>query len=72
MLGGHIGGWTTIIKLDISKGNPCPSGWIKITTPGTSPKVVCRSDGHSGDDFNFTIFSYHAHIMLHSARFAAK
>ena len=41
--GGHKGGWTTIVKLNISKGDSCPSGWTKITAPG--PKVVCRSGG---------------------------
>ena len=37
---GHKGGWTTIVKLDTSKGDVCPSGWINITTPGDFPKVV--------------------------------
>ena len=46
--GGHKGGWTTIVKLDTSKGDPCPSGWIRITTPGASSKVVCRSGNNSG------------------------
>ena len=41
--GGHKGGWTTIVKLDTSKGDSCPSGWTIITTPGDLPKVVCRS-----------------------------
>ena len=46
--GGHKGGWTTIVKLDTSKGDSCPSGWTNITTTGASPKVVCRS----GSDAN--------------------
>ena len=25
--GGHKGGWTTIVKLDKSKGDACPPGW---------------------------------------------
>ena len=41
--GGHKGGWTIIVKFDTSKGDPCPSGWTNITTPGDPPKVVCRS-----------------------------
>ena len=41
--GGHKGGWTTIVKLDTSKGDSCPSGWTNITTPGNFSKVVCRS-----------------------------
>ena len=40
--GGHKGGWTTIVKLDTSKGDSCPSGWTKMTTPGDNPKEVCR------------------------------
>ena len=44
--GGHKGGWTTIVKLDTSRGDACPPGWTNITTPGGSPKVVCRT----GDD----------------------
>ena len=41
--GGHKG-WTTIVKLDTSKGDACPSGWTNITTPDVIPKVVCRSE----------------------------
>ena len=41
--GGHKGGWTTVVKIDTSQGDDCPSGWTKITTLGDSPKVVCRS-----------------------------
>ena len=32
--GGYKGGWTTIVKLDTSKGDSCPSGWTRITTLG--------------------------------------
>ena len=53
--GGHKGGWTTIAKFDTSKGDSCPSGWTKITTPGASPKSVCRSGDSAGCDS--TIFS---------------
>ena len=53
--GGHKGGWTTIAKFDTSKGDSCPSGWTKITTPGASPKSVCRSGNYFGCDS--TIFS---------------
>ena len=31
--GGHKGGWMRIVDLDTSKGDDCPSGWTKITTP---------------------------------------
>ena len=31
--GGHKGGWMKIADLDTSRGDDCPSGWTKITTP---------------------------------------
>ena len=31
--GGHKGGWMRIAALDTSRGDDCPSGWTKITTP---------------------------------------
>ena len=46
--GGHNGGWTAIAKFDTSKGDSCPSGWTNITTPGSSPKLVCRSPNDDG------------------------
>ena len=45
--GGHKGGWTTIVKLDASKGDACPSGWTTIATPGAIPKVVCQPSNDS-------------------------
>ena len=56
--GGHKGGWTTIVKLDISKGDSCPSEWTKITTPGDLPKVVCRS-GNDASGCYSAIFTTH-------------
>ena len=53
--GGHKGGWTTIVIFDTSKGDSCPTGWSNITTPGDSPKSVCRSGDNAGCDS--TIFS---------------
>ena len=41
--GGHKGGWTRVIQFDTSQGDPCPSGWTLITTPGANPRNVCRS-----------------------------
>ena len=38
----------TIVKLDTSKGDSCPPGWTRITTPGYLPKLVCRSGNDSG------------------------
>ena len=45
--GGHKGGWMRITDLDTSRGDDCPSGWRKITTPTTEALEVCRafSDG---------------------------
>ena len=31
--GGHKGGWMRIADLDTSRGDDCPSGWTKISTP---------------------------------------
>ena len=31
--GGHKGGWMRIADLNTSRGDDCPSGWTKITTP---------------------------------------
>ena len=34
--GGHKGGWMRIADLDTSRGDDCPTGWAKITTPVTA------------------------------------
>ena len=34
--GGHKGGWMRIADLDTRRGDDCPSGWTKITTPVTA------------------------------------
>ena len=44
--GGHKGGWMRIVDLDTSRGDNCPTGWTKTTTPNTSGNPatdVCRS-----------------------------
>ena len=44
--GGYKGGWMRIADLDTSRGDDCPIGWRKITTPNnpTYPsKVACQS-----------------------------
>ena len=44
--GGHKGGWMRIADLDASRGDNCPTGWSKITTPsglGHPTTDVCRS-----------------------------
>ena len=43
---GQKGGWMRIADLDTSRGDDCPNGWNKITTPDSAiypTKVVCRS-----------------------------
>ena len=77
--GGHKGGWTTIVKFDISKGDSYPSGWTRITTPGDFPKVVCRSGNDAGgryksiNDYNIDGLSIalgnprkHIHVWLYA------
>ena len=44
--GGHKGGWMRIADLDTTRGDECPTGWAKITTPDnlSHPATnVCRS-----------------------------
>ena len=40
--GGKKGGWMRIANLDTSKGDDCPSGWVKIITPSPEALEVCR------------------------------
>ena len=56
--GGHKGGWTTIVKLDTSNGDSCPSGWTRITTPGDLPKVVCRSGNDASGCYSAIFTTY--------------
>ena len=46
--GGHKGGWTRVVQFDTSQGDPCPTGWTLITTPGANPRNVCRSGDFVG------------------------
>ena len=46
--GGEKGGWTRVAQFDTSQGDPCPSGWTLITTPGDNPRNVCRSGDSRG------------------------
>ena len=55
--GGHKGGWTTIVKLDTSKGDSCPSAWTRMTTPGDFSKVVCQSGGNGCHSVVFTTYN---------------
>ena len=50
--GGHKGSWMKIADLDTSRGDNCPSGWTKITTPvaacvAPSKKAGCYSANFS-------------------------
>lgn len=56
--GGQKGGWMRIVDIDTSRGDTCPSGWSKITTPNaTFPSIdVCQSPGQGCFP---TIFSVH-------------
>ena len=42
--GGHKGGWMRIADLDAVRGDDCPSGWNKITTP----VAACIADSSAG------------------------
>ena len=53
--GGHKGGWTRVVQFDTSQGDPCPTGWTLITTPGANPRNVCRSG--STNECHSTIFT---------------
>lgn len=44
--GGHKGGWMRIADLNTSRGDACPTGWSKLTTPNVPdhPSIdVCQS-----------------------------
>ena len=53
--GGQKGGWTTIVRLNISKGDICPSGWTRITISG---KVVCRSGNDASGCYSAIFTTY--------------
>ena len=44
--GGHKGGWMRIADLDTSRGDDCPSGWVKVTTPSVEALEVCRGSNN--------------------------
>ena len=51
----HKGGWTRVAQFDTSQGDPCPTGWTLITTPGANPRNVCRLE--STNECHSTIFT---------------
>ena len=61
--GGHKGGWMRIADLDTSRGDNCPSGWRKITTPTTEALEVCRA---SSDDAGCYRVIYSTHGLKYS------
>jgi len=44
--GGQKGGWMRVVSFDTNNGDNCPTGWSKITAPGTSFDV-CRSPNNN-------------------------
>ena len=64
--GGHKGGWMRIADLDTSRGDDCPTGWTKITTPNDPVQPVtdvCRSPNDNAGchptTFSVSGASYH-------------
>ena len=54
---GHKGGWMRIVDLDTSRGDDCPNGWTKFTTPDnpTYPSIdVCQSPETGAGCFSTT------------------
>ena len=56
--GGHNGGWMRIAYLDTSRGDNCPSGWRKITTPTTKALEVCRASSNEAGCYQ-VLYSTH-------------
>ena len=53
--GGHKGGWIRIADLNTSRGDDCPSGWTKITTPVAA--CIAPSNNAGCYSTNFSTFS---------------
>ena len=49
--GGHKGGWMRIADLDTSRGDDCPSGWAKITTPVAACTTLHNNNGCYSTNF---------------------
>ena len=50
--GGHKGGWMRIADLDTTRGDDCPSGWTKITTPVAACIAANSDDGCHSANFS--------------------
>ena len=66
-------GWMRIADLDTSRGDECPNGWTKITTPNSTiypSKVVCESPSNLAGCYstNFTVNGLSYHKMCGKAR----
>ena len=71
--GGYKGGWMRIVDLDTSRGDDCPTGWTKITTPNhpTHPEIdVCRSPNNNAGCYStsFTVNSTSYYKICGKAR----
>ena len=56
--GGHKGGWMRIADLDTSRGDDCPSGWTKITTPVEVCKAPSSNVGCYSTNFSILSIPY--------------
>ena len=59
--GGHKGGWMRVADLDTSRGDDCPTGWMKETTPtsvdvcrGTSNNPGCYQATYSTNGLSYS------------------
>ena len=56
--GGHKGGWMRIVDLDSSRGDDCPLGWTKITTPVAACKAPNNDPGCYSTNFSTLSIPY--------------
>ena len=56
--GGHKGGWMRIADLNTSRGDDCPSGWMKITSPVAACKTLRSNPGCYATQFSTLSISY--------------
>ena len=55
--GGHKGGWMRITDLNASRGDDCPSGWNKITTPVAACIAPSNNAGCYSTNFSTSTLS---------------
>ena len=56
--GGHKGGWMRIADLNTTRGDNCPSGWAKITTPVVACIPAGSAAGCYSSNFSTLSISY--------------